>query len=296
MDFDAVANDLYGLAPSEFTAWRDARAADARREGDRAGAAAVKALKKPSPAAWAVNVLAEERSEDLARLLELGEQLRTAQSQLRVDELRMLGRQRQSIVSGLAREARRLVAARGHPISDAAGRQVEETLNAALADPDAALAVVSGRLVRPLEHTGMGSVDVNQAVAAAAAPATKPVARPAPAATAAASEAEADLERRRAEAERLRRQLETAEAELRRAETVAGDSDAALREAEERRAAASDTVRRLEHELGAARREAESATARAGQATRARDDAQRSLMAARMEVQAAADRCSVLDR
>ena len=184
MDFDAVANDLYGLAPSEFTAWRDARAADARRQGDRAGAAAVKALKKPSPAAWAVNVLAEERSEDLARLLELGEQLRTAQSQLRADELRMLGRQRQSIVSGLAREARRLVAARGHPISDAAGRQVEETLNAALADPDAALAVVSGRLVRPLEHTGMGSVDVNQAVAAAAAPATKPVARPAPAAAA----------------------------------------------------------------------------------------------------------------
>ena len=250
MDFDAVANDLYGLAPSEFTAWRDARAADARPRGrPRRRQAAVKALKKPSPAAWAVNVLAEERSEDLARLLELGEQVCGRRNPRLADKLRMLGRQRQSIVSGLAREARRLVAARGHPISDAAGRQVEETLNAALADPDAALAVVSGRLVRPLEHTGMGSVDVNQAVAAAAAPATKPVARPAPAATAAASEAEADLERRRAEAERLRRQLETAEAELRRAETVAGDSDAALREAEERRAAASDTVRRLEHEL-----------------------------------------------
>ena len=183
--------------------------------------------------------------------------MRRAQSQLRADELRRLGRQRQSAVSGLAREARSLVAARGHPISDAAGRQVEETLNAALADPDAARAVVSRRLVRPLEHTGMGPVDINQAVAAAAAPAAKPVAGPAPASAGAGagkgtgakatSEAEAEVDRRRAEAEGLRRQQETAEAEVRRAETAAADSDAALREAEERRAATSDHVRRLEH-------------------------------------------------
>ncbi len=277
MDFDAVANELYALAPSEFTASRDARVAGARRDGDRAGAVAVKALKKPSPAAWAVNVLAEERSDDLARLLELGEQMRRAQSQLRADELRRLGRQRQSAVSGLAREARSLVAARGHPISDAAGRQVEETLNAALADPDAARAVVSRRLVRPLEHTGMGPVDINQAVAAAAAPAAKPVAGPAPASAGAGagkgtgakatSEAEAEVDRRRAEAEGLRRQQETAEAEVRRAETAAADSDAALREAEERRAATSDHVRRLERgtRRGTARSRGGHGPGRAGQ-------------------------------
>jgi hypothetical protein len=294
VDVNAVAEELYALTPSEFTATRDARAADARREGDRAAATSIKSLKKPSPPAWAVNVLARERSDDLARLVGLGEQLRLAQSQLRGDELRSLGRQRQSIVTGLAKEARRLVAARGHPISDAAGRQVEETLNAALADPEAARAVVSGRLVRPLEHSGMGPVDLSQAVATEAPAPQLAVEAPSPAGE--EKDAKVELERRRARAEVLRQQLESAQAEVQRAKKVARDSDAALHDATRWRDSTTDTVDRLEHDLAAARQEAEAATARAESASSARDEAHRSLQTAREEAGAAADRLSELVR
>jgi hypothetical protein len=293
VDVDAVANELYALAPSEFTAARDSQAAEARREGDRAAAAAVKALKKPSPPAWAVNLLARERSDDLARLLELGEELRRAQSELRGDELRQLGRQRQSVVAGLAREARKLVAASGHPLSEAAGRQVEETLNAALADPEAARAVVSGRLVRPLEHTGIGPVDIGQAVAAAPLALVRSAGRPEAVPDAGKDGAEQD--RRRTESESLRQELESAQAEVQRAETAAAESDAAFQDAERWRANAAGDVGRLETELAEARRQAEAAAARAALAATARDDVGRALDAARRQAVAAAKRLSDLD-
>jgi hypothetical protein len=56
-----VAADLYALDPSEFTAARDARAAETRQAGDRELAAAVKGLRRPSAAAAALNLLARER-------------------------------------------------------------------------------------------------------------------------------------------------------------------------------------------------------------------------------------------
>src|SRR5262245_63765579 len=51
---DAVAA-LYGGPPSEFVAARDALARDLRAAGQRDEAAAVKAVRKPSVAAWALD-------------------------------------------------------------------------------------------------------------------------------------------------------------------------------------------------------------------------------------------------
>ncbi len=48
---------LYGLRPEEFTRARDAEVKQARADGDRAGAAAIAALRRPSLAAWLVNAL-----------------------------------------------------------------------------------------------------------------------------------------------------------------------------------------------------------------------------------------------
>ncbi|HXS45756.1 MAG TPA: hypothetical protein VN751_14105, partial [Solirubrobacteraceae bacterium] len=53
-DDDAV-DRLYGLAPGEFVPERDALAKALRADGRRDEAAAVKALAKPTVAAWAVN-------------------------------------------------------------------------------------------------------------------------------------------------------------------------------------------------------------------------------------------------
>ena len=53
---DAIAAELYALPPEEFTEARNARAATA----DRALAASVKALRKPTASAWAVDLLARD--------------------------------------------------------------------------------------------------------------------------------------------------------------------------------------------------------------------------------------------
>ena len=60
--------------------------------------------------------------------------MRAAQAALSGEDLRQLGRQRQQLIAGLAHEARRVSADAGHPVSDAVGREIESTFEAALAD------------------------------------------------------------------------------------------------------------------------------------------------------------------
>ena len=78
---EQAAEDLYGLPPGEFTRARDARVKELRKE-DRDAADAIKGLRKPTVAAWALNQLARRRPKDLARLLKAGEELRAAQEEL----------------------------------------------------------------------------------------------------------------------------------------------------------------------------------------------------------------------
>jgi hypothetical protein len=66
---------LYALPLDEFTRERDELAKRLRADGDRDAAAAVKALKKPSVAAWAVNQVRRDRPEDMRRLLDVTEEL-----------------------------------------------------------------------------------------------------------------------------------------------------------------------------------------------------------------------------
>ena len=54
-DDESVVDQLYGLPLEEFTKARDAEARRLRAEGDKDAAAAVKALEKPTKAAWAIN-------------------------------------------------------------------------------------------------------------------------------------------------------------------------------------------------------------------------------------------------
>jgi hypothetical protein len=157
-DLRSVADELYGLSPEEFTAARTAAERRARSSGDRELAAAVKALRRPTLSAWAVNRLVRERSELVTQVVGLGESLRQAQSLLQGDALRQLTRQRRQLVAAVVAEARALAAGHGQKLSEAAARQVEETLQAAMADPDAADAVLSGLLTQPLSSTGVESL------------------------------------------------------------------------------------------------------------------------------------------
>src|SRR6266498_52214 len=79
---EQAADELYGLTPGEFTRTRDERVKALRGDGDREAADAVKALRKPTVAAWALNQLVRRRHKAVETLLRAGRELRAAQEEL----------------------------------------------------------------------------------------------------------------------------------------------------------------------------------------------------------------------
>ncbi|HWK77335.1 transposase [Microbacterium sp.] len=162
VSFEGIAAGLYALPPKEFTAARDARA---KQLADAALAKQVRALRKPLLAAWVVNLFAREQTAALRGALELASELREAQDDLDARALSALGRQRRALVRALAQQASELARARGEKITQATTDAVEQTLNAAMFHADAALAVASGRLIRPLDAASDDDADWVDAVA-----------------------------------------------------------------------------------------------------------------------------------
>src|SRR6478609_5716411 len=121
-DLLAIADELYGLTLPEFTPARDARAKELK---GTALAAPVKALKKPSTAAWVVNLLVRRESEQVEQILTVGEALRAAQESMSADELRALTRQRRQLTAAVTTQARRTAREAGTKVTDAVADQVE---------------------------------------------------------------------------------------------------------------------------------------------------------------------------
>jgi hypothetical protein len=180
VNLDEVVAQLYALPPEEFTVARGEAVAAARKSGDRDLAKQVGALRRPTVGAWLVNLLAHQRPDLISELLALGDALRTAQRNLRGDELRDLSAQRRSMVTALARESRALAVAAGRGVRAALPLdEVQNTLTAALADTDVAEEVRLGRLVKPVEYAGFGEqprpqLRLVQGGAATSAPARPP--------------------------------------------------------------------------------------------------------------------------
>jgi hypothetical protein len=253
-----VADELYTLAPSAFTAARDERADQARESGDTGLAAEIRKLRRPTVSAWLVNLLVREEPGQVGEMLELGASLREAQQALAGDRLRDLSAQRGRLVTTLVQEAKRLAAQSGQPVSAQVEREVQDTLEASLADANIAEAVRSGRLTRALSYAGLGGgIGVDDAVAVWTAPGKQAApagqqTRPRPATrqretppagrgrrkagTAAQDRQEAEAEkraRREAEAaERARQEAEAAERNLREAAEDAREAQAGLDAAE----------------------------------------------------------------
>ncbi|WP_341250789.1 hypothetical protein [Euzebya pacifica] len=79
MPVPAVAIELYDATPADFVARRDALVAELRARGDRSTAAAVKALRRPTVAAAAINHLARTHPDVVEASMVAGEALATAQ-------------------------------------------------------------------------------------------------------------------------------------------------------------------------------------------------------------------------
>jgi hypothetical protein len=156
-----AGDELFGLPPEEFVAARDELARRLRREGDAEAARQVKAIRRPSLSAWAVNRLARERGRALDPLLAAGERLRAAhQAALAGEgaaELRAAAKAEREAVAGLVEVALELLRGAGHPTTDATRDRVAATLHAAAASPEAADLVRNGRLTTDLDPSGFGT-------------------------------------------------------------------------------------------------------------------------------------------
>ncbi|GAA4593287.1 hypothetical protein BJY16_000921 [Actinoplanes octamycinicus] len=302
---DDVVRRLYEEPPEGFVATRAAAIEQARAAGDRDAAKRLAALKKPTVAAWVVNLLARKRPDLIGELVELSEALRAAQRELQGDQLRELSQQRRQFVSALVAAARKLAVAAGAGAAKLPLGEVEATLTAALADPEIAAQVRTGRLIRSAAYAGFGEVPRPRLRLITGGDAEDEetedvpddgVAEPAPtadrdrSAQERAAQERAAQERRRREVERRRRELERdltaaeaaerrADEQLHRAETAERDAsnlvddlDAELAELERRRTEAVADVARRKQARRAAERESAAARRRVGDVQAALDD------------------------
>jgi hypothetical protein len=154
----AVSEDqldrLYGLPLDEFTAARDELAVELREQGEREQAAEVKKLRKTSVPAWTVNQLVRTHQREVDELLSVGKDLRKAQKKAMsgggAEAIRDVTARRRRAVDRLLDRAEKILAKAGHGTGRTTLDKVEDTLQAATVDEEAADAVRAGRLTREL--------------------------------------------------------------------------------------------------------------------------------------------------
>src|SRR3954466_14224771 len=177
---DAV-DRLYGLPREEFVAERDALAKRLRADGSRDEAAAVKALPKPTVAAWAANQAVRSQKRAARELWKAGGELSAAQEAVLADKgsgaklreaserepaeggagarRRGGGERERAAVETLVAAARGLLGASGGDLSEATIERVRETLHAGAIDADARDEVAAGRAVRARSPQGLFGAD-----------------------------------------------------------------------------------------------------------------------------------------
>lgn len=155
---------LYAAGPDEFMAVRKRLVAEAKADQDKTVGGEIGKLRKPSVAAWAVNLVARTAPEVVDELVDLGGQMRDAQSRLDATALTGMRKDRDAAVEAFVRAAAVAVGQEGRRLTPAAQQEVRATAIAALADERATQAVASGQLTRALSYSGFGEVDLAEAV------------------------------------------------------------------------------------------------------------------------------------
>jgi len=142
MTAEEIIDGLYGLPVEEFTTTRDEAVRKLRKEGRREAAEQVKALRKPTSAAAAVNKLVRGYRAEVESFLEAAVRLRDAQVAGTGD------------AASAAQEERVLL----ERLVDLGGDAVRGALRAAAVDDDAARDLLAARLVREPEPRGFGTM------------------------------------------------------------------------------------------------------------------------------------------
>ncbi|HEX5901428.1 MAG TPA: hypothetical protein VFY32_18645 [Solirubrobacteraceae bacterium] len=284
---DDAVDRLYGLPREDFIGERDALAKELRAGGRRDEAAAVKALAKPTVAAWAANQAVRSQKRSARELWKAGDQLSAAHDAVLAGKgsgakLREATERERAAVERLVDAARGLLSVSGGDLSESTIERVRETLHAGAIDSDAREEVAGGRTARERAPQGLfgGGADVFAVEApkrpAKAEPRTKAGAEPKSKAKPKSDDAAARKREREQAAERKRE-----EAAARRRER----EQAAARERELK--AATERVVKAQRALAQAEERSAKAAERLDEARAAERDAAETLAGARAELRAA---------
>ena len=166
---EAELDRLFQLPPAEMVKARNALADQLRKLGDKAAAARVKSLVRPTPAAWALNRLHVEEPALLERAHLETERVRALHADQALDPmaLRQAISAQRAAVAALVAAAERCCAAGDVPYGLTHQRKLLSTVQGFLAGVGDER---PGRMTRDLEPAGFAAVQV---VASSAAPATQ---------------------------------------------------------------------------------------------------------------------------
>ncbi|GAA3394569.1 hypothetical protein [Cryptosporangium minutisporangium] len=267
MDYEQEAAALYALPPAQFTTARDVRIAELKGEKQGALAGRLKLLRRPTVAAWCVNLLAGSRRDELRALVELGPQLADAQRRADPGAIRALSAERRQRVASLVSAATRLAGEsfprRDDPTPFALEPSVvvdlEATLNAAVADAAVAERVLSGRLARGEAYVGFGPLPDDAPLPAERTssdeapegddrPDTREARRRAAAARSESAVADRAVVAARCERDAVRRSRDVARHARDEAAAVLAEAERRLADAERELSGADRTLQRAEHQ------------------------------------------------
>lgn len=268
MDDTAEVDALFQLPLGEFIACRNRVAARLRAAGANEEASRVKALAKPSAAAWAVNQVYWTERPAFDALLEAGANLRAAQREGGApDGIREAMRRRRDALAVAVKRAEAALGAGGHGAPTATVIRIASTLEALASSEQPG--PQAGRLTVDLDPPGFEALaGLELADPPPVAPRVAPVPPPPPGRSPAAVPADDEAARARAAVAKAEEELGTCraaeerasaecESAVRRAETAAQSRDSARREAERAEFAAREARATAE----VAQREADAATA-----------------------------------
>jgi hypothetical protein len=244
-------SDLYALPLEEFTNARNAIAKDLSGGGDKAAADAVRALRKPSVPAWAVNQVARRDPKGIGELFDTGKQLRAAQQKLirsgDTGAVKEATTSERRVVRALVDEAKSILTEAGHTPNEATLERIADTFYATAVDEEGRELVRTGTLTKELKRVGFGDVTSLSVVPAARTQAEKPKAQG------------ARLEK---EAAKLRAAADDAEEKATAAEALAEELAGAAEDARAKADAAKEKARFARRAASEARRDADKASRR----------------------------------
>jgi hypothetical protein len=255
-------DELYAVKPEEFTALRTKLAGAAKKRGEAAAAKRISAARRPTTAAWVVNLLVGGNQDAKHSLTDMGERLRAAHAAMDGAAIRELSAEQRSLVDELVRAA--FDRAEVTKPSATLREDVTSTLQAAVADPDVADRL--GHLAKAEQWSGFGDFGATTAVSTTGR-SSKDRSKPTPTSQRSVPEQQRDEVRESAA------EVEKAKAALAAAENAKDDVDSALSDRQTDLAIARLRRDEMRQRLSEAERALDAAEGAYGEAKQASRDA-----------------------